>query len=358
MIDVPNRHVEMRAPDGDVQAQANLSTKSTYNFTNVTCPLALFGSSADAYGKTLKDRGVKARIYSAKIWENENADGSGKWIEKHIFLPCIKEGVVGFKDQVTGMFVSGENLTAGGNVPKETETDPYIDTGTSGMAISFDTGYYVTANTRVVCDFMPLKQQNGQQFPFEAGDGVSATNGNEKSYMRMYGNGSTGEGAFSYSCGKQLFIDASVAYKPNIRRKLTLDAYNGKLKIETNGEVLRDMTLADTCRNPNPSSTTLKILSNANGSGNYCMARLYSFQIYEADVLVRDYSPYVKNGVVGLRDVEGDGGFITASNAANALKLKCGGAIEIEGRTDAYIENDGKTTLNLGYKAKTSSRIE
>lgn len=358
MIDVPNRHVEMRAPDGDVQAQANLSTKSTYNFTNVTCPLALFGSSADAYGKTLKGRGVKARIYSAKIWENENADGSGKWIEKHIFLPCVKEGVVGFKDQVTGMFVSGENLTAGGNVPKETETDPYIDTGTSGMAISFDTGYYVTANTRIVCDFMPLKQQNGQQFPFEAGDGVSATNGNEKSYMRMYGNGSTGEGSFSYCCGKQLMIDASVAYKPNIRRKLTLDAYKGKFKIETNGEVLRDMTLADTCRNPNPSSTTLKILSNANGNGYYCMARLYSFQIYEKDVCVRDYRPYVKGGVVGLRYVEGDGGFITASNAANALKLKCGGAIEIEGRTDAYIENDGKTTLNLGYKAKTSSRIE
>ncbi len=356
MIDVPHGHVEMRTPDGDVQAQADMSTGVARNFTNVTCPLALFGSADGAYGKTKQN--VKARIYSAKIWENENADGSGKWIEKHIFLPCIKEGVVGFKDQVTGMFVSGENLTAGGNVPKETETDPYIDTGTSGMAISFDTGYYVTANTCVVCDFMPLKQQNGQQFPFEAGDGVSATNGNEKSYMRMYGNGTKGEGSFSYCCGKQLFIDASVAYKPNIRRKLTLDAYNGKLKIETNGEVLRDMTLADTCRNPNPSSTTLKILSNANGNGAYCMARLYSFQIYESGSLVRDYRPYVTNGVVGLRDVEGDGGFITASNAANALKLKCGGAIEIEGRTDAYIENDGKTTLNLGYIAKTSSRIE
>jgi hypothetical protein len=33
-----------------------------------------------------------------------------------------------------------------------------------------------------------------------------------------------------------------------------------------------------------------------------------------------------------------------------------GGAIE--GRTDAYIENDGETTLNLGYKANMKTRIE
>ena len=354
VIDVPNRHAEMRAPDGGIQGQANIASKSwTWNI-NATSPLALLGSSDGAYGKTKQN--VKGRIYSAKIWENENADGSGEWIEKHVFLPCKKGGIVGFKDQVTGKFVSGGNLTAGGNVPEEAETDPYIDTGTSGMAISLDTGYYVTANTCVVCDYMPLKQQNSQQFPFEAGDSVSATNAAEKSYMRMYGNGSAGQGSFSYACGTQLFIDTSVAYKPNIRRKLTLDAYNGKLKIETNGEVLRDMTLADTCRNPNPSSTTLKILSNGNGNANYCMARLYSFQIYEFGSLVHDYRPYVKNGVVGLRDVVGNGGFITASNAANSTKLKCGG--NIEGRRDAYIENNHKTVLDLGYKANMSSRIE
>ena len=353
VIDVPNRHVEMRAPDGGIQGQADLTSKAwTWNI-NATSPLALLGSSDGAYGKTKQN--VKARIYGAKIWENENPDGSGEWIEKHVFRPCNKGGIVGFKDQVTGKFVSGGNLTAGGNVPEEAD-DPYIDTGTSGMAISLDTGYYVTANTCVVCDYMPLKQQNSQQFPFEAGDSVSATNANEKSYMRLYGNGSNGQGDIAYTCGKVLFQSTSIPYKPNVRRKVTLDAYNGKVKVETDGEVMREITLDGSCRNPNPSSTTLKILSNGSGNANYCMARLYSFQIYESGSLVRDYRPYVKNGVAGLRDVVGDGGFITASNAANAPKLTCGG--NIEGRKDAYIENNHKTVLDLGYKANMSSRIE
>ena len=355
VIDIPNRHVEMRTPEGAIQGQADLSSKDwTWKLDNVTCPFALFASSNDSYGH-MQQR-VKARIFSAKIYENANADGSGAWTAKHVFLPCKKEGIVGFKDQITGNFLSGANLTAGGDIPAESETDPYIDTGTSGAAISFDTGHYATANTCVVCDFMPLKQQNAQQFPFEAGDPASATNANEKSYMRMYGNGSIGQGDYSYACGKSLYISTSVPYQPNVRRKLTLDAYNGRVKVESNGEVLRDISLDAACRNPNPSSTTLKILSNGTGNGGYCMARLYSFQIYEEGVLVRDYRPYVKSGVVGLRDVAGNGGFITASNPSGSLLLTCGGGIE--GRTDAYVQNDGITALNLGYKANMKTRIE
>ena len=357
VVDIPNRHVEMRAPDGGVQGSADLSSKTdwSWNFNTVNNPLMLFGSSTSFYGGS--QQRVKAKIFSAKFYENANADGSGEWTTKHIFLPCKKDGIVGFKDQITGKFVSGDNLTAGGNVPEETTTEPYIDTGTNGVAISLDTGYYVTKDTCVVCDYTPLKQRTSpQQFPFEAGDSVSATNGSDKSYMRAYGNGSTGQGDISYACGKTLFKSTSVPYKPNVRRKVTLDAYNGKVKVESNGEVLNEIALDAACRNPNPSSTTLKILSNGAGTGNYCMARLYSFQIYEAGVLVRDYRPCVKGGVVGLRDIEGDGGFITASNAANSLKLMGGGAIE--GRTDAYIENDGVTALNLGYKANMKTRIE
>ena len=357
VIDIPGRHVEMRTPDGGVQAAAELSSKTewTWNFSTVNNPLMLFGHSTSFYGGS--NQRVKAKIFSAKFYENANADGSGEWTTKHVFLPCKKDGIVGFKDQITGKFVSGDNLTAGGNVPEETSAEPYIDTGTSGAAISLDTGYYVTKDTCVVCDYMPLKQRTSpQQFPFEAGDSVSATNGSDKSYMRIYGSGSAGQGDISYACGKTLFKSTSVPYKPNVRRKVTLDAYNGKVKVETDDEVIREITLDADCRNSNPSSTTLKILSSGTGNGNYCMARLYSFQIYEANVLVRDYRPCVKDGVVGLRDIEGDGGFITASNAANAPKIMGGGAIE--GRTDAYIENDGVTTLNLGYKANMKTRIE
>ena len=363
IIDIPGRHVEMRTPDGLVQGSANLASKTawSWNFNTVNCPLMIFGYSTDAYGNS-DQRIPKGRIYGVRIYENANDDGTGEWTAVHNFGPCLKNGVPGFKDSVTGTFISGGNITASANVPEEDEEDAYIDTTTAGLSISFDTGYMVSSNTCIVCDFRPLKQKTDQSFVFEAGDGTSA-NDNGQMFMRMYANGQAGTGGISYACGCDQYHTvhlngdtSQIWFAPNVRRTLTLDAYNSKVSVAMYGKTISEKNLSATARLPEKSPTTLKIFSNRTGAGNYCMARLYSFQIYESGSLVRDYRPYVKNGVVGLRDVEGDGGFITASNAANAPKLKCGG--NIEGRRDAYIENNHKTVLDLGYKANMSSRIE
>ena len=366
VIDIPGRHVEMRAPNGLVQGSASLASKTdwSWNFNKVTCPLMIFGHSTDAYGNS-NQRIPQGRIYGVRIYENAKDDGSGAWTTVHDFAPCLKNGVPGLKDSVTGMFISGGNITASDNTPEEDETDPYIDTTTAGAAISFDTGYLVSSNTCIVCDFRPLKQKTEQSFVFEAGDGTSANN-NGQMFMRMYANGTTGTGGISYACGGDQFevvhpdsTSASIKqiwFAPNVRRTLTLDAYNGKVAVAMYGKTVSEKALSATARVLNPSSTTLKILSSANGNGYYCMARLYSFQIYEKGALVRDYRPYVKNGAIGLRDVVGDGGFITATK--NVGVLRCGGGIEADGSSDAYIENDGTTVLNLGYKANMTSRIE
>ena len=362
VIDIPGRHVELRAPDGGVQGAADLSSKAanwTWNFSTVNNPLMIFGHSTDAYGNS--NQRVKSRIYGVRIYENENADGSGAWTKVHDFTPSLRKGVPGFKDTVTGNYVSGGNIVAGGNPPDEDETDPYIDTGTDDLVMSFDTGYYVTSNTCVVCDYMPLKQKTEQQFVFEAGDGTSANN-DGKMYMRLYANGSAGTGGISYACGSDQYVvihpDSSkqIWFAPNVRRKVTLDAYHGTVKMSMNGEQVSEKALAATSRLPEKSATTLKIFSASGGTTHATMARLYSFQIYEEGVLVRDYRPYVQGGIVGLLDIEGDGGFITASSASNAAKITGGGGIA--GRTDAYIENNGVTALNLGYKANMATRIE
>ena len=360
VIDIPGRHVEMLAPNGLVQGSANLASKTdwSWNFNKVTCPLMIFGHSTDAYGNS-NQRIPQGRIYGVRIYENTKDDGSGEWTTVHDFAPCLKKGVPGLKDSVTGMFISGGNITASDNTPEEDEEDAYIDTTTAGVAISFDTGYKVSSNTCIVCDFRPLKQKADQSFVFEAGDGTSANN-NGQMFMRMYANGDSGTGGISYACGQDQFKvvypkdGTQIWFAPNVRRTLTLDAYNSKVSVAMYGKTVSERTLSAAARVPNPSSTTLKILSNANGKVNCCMARLYSFQIYEEGSLVRDYRPYVNNGVIGLKDVKGAGGFITAT--ANVGVLKCGGAIE--GRKDAYVENDGVTALNLGYKANMKSRIE
>jgi len=362
VIDIPSRHVEMRSPDGLVQGSASLASKTdwSWNFNKVTCPLMIFGHSTDAYGNS-NQRIPRGRIYGVRIYENASDDGSGAWTTVHDFAPCLKKGVPGLKDSVTGMFISGGNITASDNTPEEDEEDAYIDTTTAGVTISFDTGYKVSSNTCVVCDFRPLKQKADQSFVFEAGDGTSATNGSGRMYMRMYANGTTGTGGISYACGgdqyKRVYPDDSgkeIWFAPNVRRTLTLDAYNGKVAVAMYGKTVSERTLPATARVPEKSATTLKIFSASSGDSHTCMARLYGFQIYEEGVLVRDYRPYVKGGVVGLLDVEGDGGFITAS--ANANVLQCGGAIE--GNRDCYIENDGTTILDLGYRASMKTRIE
>ena len=363
VIDIPSRHVEMLAPNGLVQGSANLASKTdwSWNFNKVTCPLMIFGHSTDAYGNS-NQRIPRGRIYGVRIYENASDDGSGAWTTVHDFTPCLKKGVPGLKDSETGMFISGGNITASDNTPDEDEEDAYIDTTTAGVAISFDTGYLVSSNTCIVCDFRPLKQKAEQSFVFEAGDGTSANNKGQM-YMRMYANDA---GGISYACGSDQYVmihpDGTSANKkqiwfaPNVRRTLTLDAFNSTVSVAMYGKTVSERTLSAAARVPEKSATTLKIFSNANGNGYYCMARLYSFLIYEEGVLVRNYRPYVKNGLVGLKDVKGDGGFITAS--ANVGELKCGGAIEMEGISDAYIQNDGTTILDLGYRASMETRVE
>ena len=344
IFDGPNRHLSLHSHTGEVEAEADFLDAWTLTGT-ANWPMVLFGSATAVYGSHAQR--AKARIFSVKVYED------GQLV--HNYLPCIKEGVPGFKDDKTGLFFSGYGLTAGGNVPEEAETDPYIETGTSGKAIYFDTGYYVSSNTCIVCDYMPLKQWAAQQFPFEAGDSGVV---NDYSFMRMYGSGSTGEGNYAYACGKDRYISMGVPYSPNVRHTVTLDALNCKAKIATNGETIREMNIDATARVPLKSQSTLKILSDASGTWHYCTARLFGFQIYENGTLVREYRPYVKDGLIGLMETASNGGFLPIAKAENSSQLSYGGNIEIDGRTDAYVENDGVTALNLGYKANMKSRIE
>ena len=357
IIDVPNRHVEMRASDGTVQGERALDGAS-WSFTKTSnWPLLLFGSSTSVYGKYQKR--AKARIFGFKVWESN--DGANYTLV-HDFMPCVKGGVPGFKDEKTGEFFSGNGLTAGGNVSEE-DDDPYVENPTGGRY--FDTGVYATSNTCVVCDFMLLMQQpSPQQFPFEAGDSISATNANQKMFMRMYGNGSAGTGDYAYACGGDMFQTMEIPYVPLSRRRLTLDAYNLVCKVETpSGLLFREKAIAAKGRTVNPSSKTIKLLANASMNGNYCKARLYGFKIYEEGTLVRDYVPICQAGEYALLDkVEGKvlakastaafTGF-TANNALNESFFNAPMRAE-----DAYIESDGTQGINLEYYTTPNTRYE
>lgn len=349
VFDGPGRHLSLSSHDGTIEAESVFHESWTLNTAKANWPVLLFGFATDAYGHN-KQR-AKARIYGVKFYEN----GSPVLT----LTPAVKGGVAGFKDD-DGNFYSGDGLIAGGAV-ETLDEDPYVENPDGGRY--FDTGYYVTSNTCVKIDYMPLVQQSKQQFPFEAGDSISATNANKKMYMRTYGNGSSGQGDIAYACGGQLFISTSVPYAPHVRRQLTLDAYNFKCKIETAGVLVREMTIgAIGCSAQ--SSTTLKLLSNSYMSANSCKARLYGIQIYEEGTLVRDYVPICQAGSYALLDKVQGKVLAKASNSKEFTGYTSNNDLDDAFFTapmraeDAYIESDGTQGINLGYLTTPNTRYE
>ncbi len=346
VIDGPGRHLSLSAHDGTVEGEADFHEDWTLNTAQANWPVLLFGFATDAYGHN--QQRAKARIYGVKFYEN----GSPVLT----LTPAVKGGVAGFKDG-DGNFYSGDGLIAGGAV-ETLEEDPYVENPDPDGGRYFDTGYYVTSNTCIKIDYMPLVQQTTQQFPFEAGSS-SAT----AMFMRTYGNNSNAQGDIAYACGQSLWQSLNVPYAPHVRRQVTVDAYNLTTKIETAGQTIRETTIADSGKVPEKSSNTLKLLCNSAMNANSCKSRLYGVQIYEEGVLVRDYVPICQGGSYALLDkVQGkvlvkassreftgytpnndlDGAFFAASMRAE----------------DAYIESDGTQGINLGYHTTPNTRYE
>jgi len=95
----------------------------------------------------------------------------------------------------------------------------------------------------------------------------------------------------------------------------------------------------------------LIMFANVYRNANYAQMRLYGFKIYEDGVLVRDYVPYVIDGVAGVKDKVG--GSFTAGGNGNAFSW--GG--DIQGEQDAFIEADGTQAINTGYLPNPETKI-
>ena len=114
VIDIPGRHVEMRAPNGLVQGSANLASKTdwSWNFDTVTCPLMIFGHSTDAYGNS------NQRIPQGRIYGEDRVQGKDDklWEEKDIHLSQRKEegkrGQSVFRSSTNAEIRGSESLSA------------------------------------------------------------------------------------------------------------------------------------------------------------------------------------------------------------------------------------------------------
>lgn len=353
VIDTPGRTIKLLAPDGKVEGERTMDAAKTYTKKS-KWPFLLFGDGKDVYGHSQKLG--KLRIYGAKFWEKGNEDADYTLV--HDLTPVVQDGIPGFKDRVTGNFYAGEGLTASASVPAE-QGDLYVENPAGGCF--FDTGYYPKTNTSIWLDFMPLVQQTGQQFPYEAG--ASDQSGNM--FVRVYGNGSAGTGDWAHAYGIDTFKTSFAPYVPKMRVQTFQDIDNHIFTVSSYGHLIGSTNIASwACSGvTKQASATLKLFASSGLNSNSAKGRLYGLKIYEGGKLVKDYEPVMAAGSYALREKVGgtllqkvsNSNEFTGSASLADLRTFCTEPMRDE---DAYIQSDATQGINLNYFPGPTSRFE
>ncbi len=264
-------------------------------------PLVFFCKNYTSYGTyssytTTLAYPAKMRVYRFRIWE------AGVLVRD--YTPFKKGGIAGFKENCSGRFVMGENIaafTAGGDV-EEGPDDPYITSegrnlpgqSVSGSTIYIDTGYLFNPTTRIEFDYALMT--NWATNNLYGSDSKNIFTGPSSNgyivYLFMHG-GAANVGYYYTKVGKAegsaSGIGLATAY--GVRRSASVNS--NKFHIITAGYTNHTRTASAEQAITTTLAGTLKL-------GTYLPMRIYGLKIYESDVLVKNYLPFVKNGVAGL----------------------------------------------------------
>ena len=332
-----------------------------------TLPIALFGNINAApvsFKSTFKagDNSAKARIYRAKFYEDD--------VLVRDLVPLVKAGFPGFRDEVSGDFVTVDQdsmrsvFSASATTPTE-QDDAYIlvsdyDLTTTNYTTYIDTSYTATTETGVELDFA-----YDSDYPQSGWIGnhdwnfFGARNGTGDPRFAVYFNKS----GLGYCYGASLWLSAEspnldrLNGDQNVRRTLVFDGHTKTLAFITAGYTNSTATLPTV--DAVTFSTSLKLGSHESGNSRPPL-RVYGFKISEGGVLQHDYVPKIKDGVAGLYDKIGGGFLIGAGENKKKVTVKYGGAITgVSARDeDAYLESDATQGINLGYFMNPATRIE
>ena len=238
-------------------------------------------------GKLVSD----LRLYGLRIYE------AGTLVSD--FIPYSMNGEAGLYDQNTGAFKASANkyaFTAGGEVASNGRNDAYLE---SDATQGINTGYLMKGSeSRIECDFAYPDATGTQQRPFgqDSGGGL---------LYSLYVNW---EGKFMYGFGNT-FINTHGPNEATDTRRHTaiIDGYNNRLYWVTGGVTNKTYDISGDAHSNN-STWPLGIFATPNNQAatewrNPSKMKLYSFRIYEQDVLVHEYVPYKKGNVLGLYDM-------------------------------------------------------
>ena len=287
------------------------------------------------------------KIYGCRIYE---AGTLVRDFRPYVIGPAQDgSAIVGLKDEVTGTFISypdataSKRLTCGGKM----ELPSYVETLRADSRY-IDTGYLVTANTKVAIDYAPTEEKRSGDtwYLFAAKD-----KHNFAAYINDRGFG------FINSDSWKMDVGADVgASSVNVRRTVILDNPANMGAIVTEG--VTNATCDTTAGGPF-SRLTLRLGTQVGAVAHCASIRIYGCKIWEKEngeyVLKRDYVPAVEDSVAGLRDTTGNDATFRACATTAASPLTYGGAFTpVVAQTDAMVTHGNTVTLTAAAPGATS----
>lgn len=286
-ISVPvtfNQEVTLQATPAPNLSLTNLNTQRTATATNGATlnykyPMAMwYGFDGDS-GEVVEG----TQIFYIKIWESDTLV-MDLW-------PAVDNGVVGLYDKIGGQMYtntgSDKTFTIGGITPNP----GYVEYVETDGRCWFDTGIIPNINTRVEMEITPLTNASWKSF-------LGAENVNDDDNYTFQIRRRDYDG-FNPRIGDWDYYSSSDTYEVGSTYSLILDR-NGFTKngVFTQGSVTTysvpsNSLYISACHNPNYASSNYRA----------ALARYGRIKIYDNNVLVGDFRPYVDSNLnVGFYD--------------------------------------------------------
>ena len=310
---------------------------------NATAPLVLLGLNNQ--GNLDSGYACSAKIYSFKIY-----DGDGK-IARH-FLPCIKNGVAGLYDKVSGRFfrsATATALVAGPTLPRPAELVEWVQSdGADGdRQLFIDTEIVGKAGTGMTAELLwPVKPSassticgamadGSHHYTLYTSDGVHQIGYASYSAFRI----DTGNTSGVYS-QKRYRITSSLAAKA---QNLLVEYLDGTGN--TGSRSFSDANSIDAGNN-----LYLFARNDAGTPNQFAAARLYSLVLTNELGVVRDFVPCVAdNGRAGLYDRVSERVFFPQAAKSGATSNDFDPASEIGAVTDVLAAMANAPSARLSY---------
>ena len=295
-----------------VQSFPAISANATAKY-----PMALFRARNGSGG--VVGTNAVMRVYGMKIFEND--------VLQSTFVPYVSNGVPGILDtygdlgfRTVSNGVNPSRFAVGGQIGSDAVSrDACIETdGTQYI----DLGYHAKSATRFELDCALVKPDDStrDQYLFGTHGGYKAGNFPFSMYVKKASAG------LGWNCqtNNSNYTTLTSTRITAERQKFVLDGYgNAASVLKADGTTLYTKTI--THNHANAESPYEFAICTSRGKGGATTApmplKVFSARIYEANVLLHEFVPYMQNGVAGLYDTVSGAFKGNAAASGNALVL-------------------------------------